>query len=387
MKIGIEGQRLLRKKKHGMDMVALELIKNLQKIDHQNEYVIFVRPDEDRDCIPNAPNFKVVELSSPYGYPGWEQMALPKAVLREKCDILHCTSNTAPLNVDVPLVTTLHDIIYLEGISLFKREGTWYQKMGNMYRRMVVPTVVQRSERVITVSQYEKERIDQFFGLKGNKLQAVYNGVGRHFKKVTDPGQLQAVKLQFGLPERFFFFLGNTDPKKNTPGVLKAFAEFNDNHPNTHHLVMLDYGEKALMALLAAIGKPELRERIHLLGYVPNDKLPAIISQCAVFLYPSLRESFGIPILEGMACGVPVITSNTSSMPEIAGESAAYLVDPHKPAEIATAMEALVHDGALAKLLAEKGIERAAQFSWRAMATRVLQIYKEVYLEHNSVKL
>ena len=147
MKIGIEGQRLFRKKKHGMDMVALELIKNLQRIDQKNEYVVFVKPDFDDTCIPDAPNFKIVELNSKWGYPGWEQIALPRAAYKEGCDMLHCTSNTGPLFSKVPIVTTLHDIIYLESISLFKKEGTWYQKLGNMYRRYFVPRLLERAKR------------------------------------------------------------------------------------------------------------------------------------------------------------------------------------------------------------------------------------------------
>ena len=122
MKIGIEGQRLFRKRKHGMDMVALELIKNLQKIDTKNEYVIFVKPDEDSSCIPEAKNFKIVEIESNFGYPGWEQIELSKAAEREKCDLLHCTSNTGPIFSKTPLITTLHDIIYLESISILKEK-------------------------------------------------------------------------------------------------------------------------------------------------------------------------------------------------------------------------------------------------------------------------
>lgn len=381
MKIGIEGQRLFREKKHGMDMVALELIKNLQKLDTENEYVIFVRPDADHTCIPKANNFKVVELKSPFGYPGWEQIELPKATELEGCDILHCTSNTGPINSTVPVVTTLHDIIYLESISLFKKDGTWYQKFGNMYRRFVVPSVVRNSKKVITVSHYERKRIQEYFGFRDDKLCAVYNGVGKHFKKITNGKELQQVKMDYGLPDKFFFFLGNTDPKKNTPGVIEAFSDFNDRYPNIYTLVMLDYEERALQKILDTLGRPELRKRIHLTGYVPNDKLPALISQCTVFLYPSLRESFGIPILEGMACGVPVITSNTSSMPEIAGEDAALIVNPLHPWEITEAMEMLVQDRQLAAMLAEKGIERAAKFSWRTMAAEVLAIYNEVYRE------
>lgn len=378
MKIGIEGQRLYRTKKHGMDMVALELIKNLQIIDKENEYVVFVKPDEDNTCIPKADNFKIVELGGG-PYPSWEQFALPKAAEAEGCDILHCTSNTGPIRSKTPLITILHDIIYLESVSIFKKAGTWYQKIGNMYRRWVVPPVVKRSRRVVTVSNFEKDRIKNFMGL-GDNLVAIYNGVGEHFKKITDDRVLAKAKQQYNLPDNFLFFLGNTDPKKNTPNVLKAFAEFNLQSPVKYKLVMLDYEENALQKILNDIGHPKVREDIFLTGYVVNTDLPAIINQCKVFLYPSMRESFGIPILEGMACGVPVVTSNTSSMPEIAGD-AAYIVDPNSSDEIKTAIETILADKELRDSLCEKGVERAKKFSWRIMAEQNLKLYNEVYTE------
>ncbi|MCF8453577.1 MAG: glycosyltransferase family 4 protein [Pedobacter sp.] len=376
MIIGIEGQRLFRKKKHGMDMVALELIKNLQLIDTVNQYVIFVSPDEDNTCIPEAPNFKIVELKGGF-YPVWEQLALPMAVKREGCDILHCTSNTAPIFCSVPLIITLHDIIYLESISLFKKGGAWYQKIGNMYRRWVVPIVTRKSRMIVTVSAFEKERIKEFMGL-GDNLTAIYNGVGEHFRKITDKGILENAKKKYLLPENFIFFLGNTDPKKNTPNVLKAFAGFNAASTLKYKLVLLDYAENVLMNLLNEIGHPELRQDIVMTGYVPNAEMPAIINQCKVFLYPSLRESFGIPILEGMACGVPVITSDTSSMPEIAG-GAALLINPDKPAEITEAINKLVNDEDLRNQLINSGMKRAEDFSWKKMAQDYLKLYQNIY--------
>lgn len=375
MKIGIEGQRLYRKKKHGMDMVALELIKHLQKIDLENEYVIFVNPDEDRDCIPQAPNFKIVELKGG-PYPTWEQWALPRTAKKEGCDLLHCTSNTGPIFSSVPLITTLHDIIYLESISIFKKGGTWYQKFGNMYRRWIVPTVVKKSKKVVTVSNFEKERISEFMGLKKN-LMSIYNGVGEHFKKIEKQSELDKAKAKYNLPDNFLFFLGNTDPKKNTPNVLKAFADFNAESDVKYKLVMLDYEENALMQVLNDIGHPEIRNDIVMTGYVPNNEMPTIINQCKVFLYPSLRESFGIPILEGMACGVPVITSNTSSMPEIAGD-AGLLVNPYEPQEITEAIKQILSDEKLRNSLCEKGIQQASKFSWRKMAENYLELYNTV---------
>lgn len=379
MKIGIEGQRLFRKKKHGMDMVALELIRNLQKIDHENEYVIFVKPDEDDHVFPETDNFRIVKLEGGF-YPFWEQIALPRAARREGCDILHCTSNTAPVRTSIPLVVTLHDIIYMESgyRKILSGSGSSYQKFGNVYRKLVVPRIMKTSQKIITVSNFERNRISEFFHLNGSKrLEAVYNGVSEHFKPVADANELARVKAKYKLPDRFFFFLGNTDPKKNTRGTLKAFSEYVRQTGSESKLVMLDYDEAELVMILESIGDPDLRKRIILTGYVKNTDLPAIYSQCEVFLYPSLRESFGIPILEAMACGVPVITSNTSSMPEISGE-AAFIIDPHQPEQIVEAMKQLVDDKELRNNLISKGIRQAAKFSWAAMAEHVLQIYKTI---------
>ena len=229
---------------------------------------------------------------------------------------------------------------------------------------------------MVTVSNFEKDRIKNFMGL-GDNLTAIYNGVGRHFRKISDNNVLSHAKQKYGLPDNFMFFLGNTDPKKNTPNVLKAFADFNSRSEIKYKLVMLDYEENALMQVLNSIGHPELRTEIVMTGYVPNIEMPAIINQCKVFLYPSLRESFGIPILEGMACGVPVITSNTSSMPEIAGD-AAILVDPYKSDEIVSAIELILNDTAFRDSLCKKGIKRAEQFSWQHMAEKYLELYKEI---------
>jgi len=379
MKIGIEAQRIYRKKKHGMDMVALELIRNLQSADKLNEYVIFVHPDEENYLLMETENFRIVELPGGF-YPFWEQFSLSRAARKHHCDILHCTSNTAPLISSVPLVVTLHDIIYMEKgyLDLLTGRGSWYQKIGNAYRRFVVPRILRKSRKIITVSEFERKRIASFFGIPDEgRLEAVYNGVGQHFKPVTDEAELRRIKETYRLPDHFFFFLGNTDPKKNTPGTLKAFAEFVKSTGSDIHLVMLDYDRAELEKLLRTIDAYEIIDRIVLTGYVVNTDLPALYSQSDIFLYPSLRESFGLPVLEAMACGIPVITSTTSSMPEVAGD-AALLVDPYNTHELTEAMHKLLNDKALRNELIHKGKQRAAEFSWGAMANKVLEIYKEI---------
>ena len=378
MRIAIEGQRLFRTRKHGMDMVALELIRNLQKIDHENDYYIFVKPDEDDSCLQESDNFHIIELGGG-PYPLWEQRALPKAVKDYQCELLHCTSNTAPLNCPVPLVVTLHDIIYMEKsyMSILRGSGTTYQKFGNIYRRYIVPRMIPKTKKMITVSKFEKKRIDDFFKLPKDQLVAVYNGVSEHFKPIDDTDYLQSIKAKYKLPDKFFFFLGNTDPKKNTKGVLTAMRDFLKENQEGYQLVMPDYDEEELIKLLQQIGAAEMRSKIHLTGYIVNTELPAIINLAALFLYPSLRESFGIPILEGMRCGVPVITSNTSSMPEVSG-NAAYIVNPHKPEEITKAIIQVLNNKELKNSIIEKGIKQSEKFSWENMAKDVLRLYQEI---------
>ena len=377
MKIGIEAQRIFRKKKHGMDMVALELIRNLQTIDTENEYLIFVKPDVDDTVLRETANFKIIKLEGGF-YPLWEQIALPRAAKKMGCQILHCTSNTAPIFTSIPLVVTLHDIIYMESsyYKILRGTGSLYQKFGNAYRKLFVPRIVKKGKKIITVSHFEKNRIGQFFGMTNNdRLVAVYNGVSEHFKIVTDKAELKRVKEKYHLPDHYFFFLGNTDPKKNTKGALKAYSDFLKQTGSDVKLVMLDYDRPELEKLLDEIGDRELINQIVLTGYVVNTDLPAIYCQCELFLYPSLRESFGIPMLEAMGCGVPVITSNTSSMPEVAGD-AALIIDPYKPEEITSAMINIQSSNELRADLITKGLVQAAKFSWKAMAEHLLEIYR-----------
>src|SRR5690606_19256563 len=172
-------QRIFRQEKHGMDIVAWELIQQLQVIDKQNEYYIFVKDDVDNQIIEETSNFHIVKIKSA-SYHYWEQVLLPKEAARYGVDVLHCTSNTAPINTDIPLIITLHDIIYLEKLNLTR--GKLYQIFGNMYRRWNVPLAVKKSSCIVTVSEYEKNRITQYLDLPADHVHTIYNGVGENFK-------------------------------------------------------------------------------------------------------------------------------------------------------------------------------------------------------------
>ncbi|MFZ4797221.1 MAG: glycosyltransferase family 4 protein [Bacteroidia bacterium] len=373
MKIGIEAQRIFRKRKHGMDMVALELIKQLQIFDTKNEYFIFVNNTEDMSALPSAPNFNIVKVKAST-YPIWEQYYLPKAIKKTGIDILHCTSNTAPIFLKVPLILTLHDIIYLEKWNF--TEGTNYQIVGNLYRRWNVPIVVKFAKHILTVSDFEKDKIVKYFGFNNNQVSTAYNGVGNHFKTVLDTNELARVKKLYNLPDDYMFYLGNTDPKKNVVGVLKALSILKNQGLLKSKLVMFDINREFIHDVMKQINDMTLMEDIVFCDYVPNVDLPAIYSQANLFLYPSIRESFGIPLLEAMACGAPIITSNTSSMPEVAGDAALF-VNPFEANEIANAIIELQKNSNKRQELILNGKKRVEHFTWKSNALQTIELYNK----------
>jgi glycosyltransferase involved in cell wall biosynthesis len=374
MRIGIEAQRLFRAKKHGMDVVARETLRALVRLAPQHTFVAFVRPGPD-PCLPEASNLEVRTLRAP-SYPLWEQVALPLAARRARLDVLHCTANTAPLVASVPRVVTLHDVIFLEGG--LPPGGSWYQRLGNAYRRLVVPPAVRRAAAVTTVSRYEAGRIRAALPEVAGRLRVVPNAVAPHFRPLDDPAARHAVAQRYGLPRRFVFFLGNTDPKKNLPGTLAAYVRYaRQAGGDALPMVVADVGRERLRAALQRLGAADLEARFVLPGYIAHADLPAVYSQCSLFLYPSLRESFGLPILEAMACGAPVLTSDCASMPEVGGE-AAVLVDPRDPAAMAQAMTRVLSGPEEQLRRAMAGVRHARGFSWTRAARQMLAVYEEV---------
>ena len=375
MKIGIEAQRIFRKNKHGMDYVVLQEIKELQQTDHANEYYVFVKPGED-PCVESTQNVHIIELKCPT-YPLWEQWALPMAAKKHGVDILHCTSNTAPVWCDVPLILTLHDIIFLEPRD--KQNKSIYQNLGWFYRRLDVPRILDKCRRIITVSNFEMENIISKLNIPREQMAMIYNGYNDWFRPI-DKCELPKAISQKLKANDYFFFLGNTDPKKNTERTLIAYSKYLTQSAIKRKLLMADLDPEYLNGIIERNGVGNIRDNIIMPGYIINSDLPYIYNNAFAFLYTSLRESFGIPLLEAMACGIPVITSNTSSMPEIGGKDA-ILVNPEDSNEITTMMLRLESDESFYRQQKHIGLERAKLFSWKKTAENLLKLYMEVYQE------
>ena len=375
MRIGIEAQRIFRKNKHGMDYVALQEIKELQQFDTHNEYFVFVAPGEDH-CLEDSKNVHIIEIGGNI-YPIWEQITLPKVANELKLDMLHCTSNTAPIWCSVPLILTLHDIIFMEPRD--KSNKSLYQNMDWLYRRLVVPRILKKCEYIITVSDFELNNITTKLGIARERMVMIYNGYNEWFKPLKD---LKMKYRKYINESGYFFFLGNTDPKKNTERTLIAYSKYLEVSKVKRPLLMADLDKSYLNDIIARNHIENITSNIHMPGYIVNSDLPYIYNNAFAFLYTSLRESFGIPLLEAMACGTPVITSNTSSMPEIGGRNA-ILINPENPDEIAQMMIKLEEDREFYDQQKNLGIKRAQLFSWRQTAELLLEVYNRVYKHRN----
>ena len=374
MRIGIEAQRIFRKNKHGMDYVVLQEIKEIQKMETKNEFFVFVAPGEDR-CLEDSKHVHVIEIGGNF-YPLWEQFTLPKAVKELNLDMLHCTSNTAPIRCKIPLILTLHDIIFLAPRD--KSNRSFYQNLGWFYRRLVVPRILPKCQRIITVSEFEKKNIISKLNIPEERMAMIYNGYNEWFKPVQD--EHQVYKKYIDEPG-YFFFLGNTDPKKNTERTLIAYSQYLEKSEVKRKLLMADLDKDYLDSIIERNHIENIKNMIVMPGYIVNSDLPYIYNNAFAFLYTSLRESFGIPLLEAMACGTPVITSNTSSMPEIGGKDA-ILINPEKPEEISEKMLLLEKDDQFYKKQEDYGVKRAQLFSWRQTAEQLLFVYEKIYRQN-----
>ncbi len=376
MVIGIEAQRIFRKRKFGIDRVSIALINYLQKIDHTNQYYIFVKSGPDNNVITEKSNFKIITLPK-VSYPIWEQLYLPKAVLKYKCDILHCTSGTAPLKCNIPILLTLHDVIFLEKsyLKILLESSRYYNKFGNIYRKIITPFSVKKSHKIITVSEFEKKQIQLFFPmLKQEKIKVIYNGVNKSFQKKDSSVKIKKVIAKFNLSNNYFFFISGKDPRKNIKNTLRGFHTFKKRNDNEVKIVILHHKKSEIKRLLKAIKCEKLWNSIILIDYVSNSEIRILYKLSTLFLYTSMREGFGIPILEAMSCGTPVITSNCSSMPEISG-TAAHLINPNDAENISEGMDKIYNETEYRKYLIKQGLNRYPFFSWELMATEIRELY------------
>lgn len=370
MRIGIEAQRIFRENPHGMDVFAINLINELAVLEGVSKIFVFINADEVKPGIIHAHDrVELVLFSGQYAY--WEQVLLPKKVKEYRLDCMHFTSNTRSVRMSVPVITTLHDVFFLDSHPLLSSGFTAYQGFGNLYRRWLVNFLGKRN-KYVTVSNSEAERIKSKHGFKS--VEVVYNGCADRFAPVEGE-ELQSVLEQFKIDSPYIFFFGNTDPKKNTKRTFRACVEVLKSHPN-QKLVIADYYDYRSL-LLEEVDDEDVIARIQFLGYIPQENMPAVYSGASVFVYASLFESFGLPQIEAMRCGVPVVAGNCGAMLEVTEQKAVH-VDPTDVKALTEAIDKILNEPVYASNLVKAAYSVAAKYSWTNTAKSYLTLYKQL---------
>jgi glycosyltransferase involved in cell wall biosynthesis len=298
---------------------------------------------------------------------------LPVGILRERLQVFHGLDQSGiPLFFRVgKYVVTIHDVIPLVLPWAFP-----------LRHRLVLATALARirkqAEVVIAPSMAAAEDVRHFLRVERDRIHVIPMGCEPRFHPVADPIRAAALRRRYDLPERYILFVGTLEPRKNIQTLLRAFAQVTAEMPQDD-LTLVMAGGKGWGGedYRATVESLKLHDRVRFAGFVADDHLPELYRGALLFVYPSLYEGFGLPVLEAMACGTPVVTSNRASLPEVAGD-ATLLVDPTRPEGLAGAMAAILTDSALSQELRTKGLARAQTFTWDAVAQQTIAIYRAV---------
>jgi glycosyltransferase involved in cell wall biosynthesis len=353
----------------------LNVISELANLSPEHEFFLYVYAPDNCEELPIAANVTIRRLLAP-SYPLWEQIALPCAVFYDGLDVLHCLGNTAPLIIpsSVKLVLTLHDVMFLQSGAVIPKPTNHYQAIGRFYRKFISPRVARLADQLITVSDFSRRDILEMIpGLDTERVHVTYQSCHDFFKRVP--------AFSFKKPTRrvggrsYIFALGADDPRKNTLLLVKAYLKLLQKHEIHHDLVISGYANWEQSEAYNVVKIAGAIDRVKFLSFISMEELADLYRNATMFVYPSLYEGFGIPLLEAFSSGCPVIASNVTSIPEVGGNAAIYF-DPSSEDEITATMYRLIQDNELRHSLIQRGYARALDFSWAETAKQTLSIYE-----------
>lgn len=299
----------------------------------------------------------------------WEQVVQPVALRRLRPDLLHALAFVAPLITPCPFIITVYDLSFLRYPAAFRPVNRWYLQQFTAWS-------VNRAEAVIAISESTRQDVINLLGKPATQVHTVYCGADENFRPLPS-AEIAAFKTRLGLPETFLLFVGTLEPRKNVEGLIRAYAIWRQQDPAAPPLVIAGGQGWYYQEIFALVETLNLQSHVHFPGYVPQNDLPLWYNAATMFVYPSHFEGFGLPVLEAMACGTPVITSTTSSLPEVAGE-AGLLVNPAEPAALAEACQRVMAEADLRAEMRQQGLSRAAQFQWPKAAQETIEVYRTV---------
>jgi glycosyltransferase involved in cell wall biosynthesis len=359
----------------GAGVYAIELVRGLaQRDDRRDGYAVFARGRWFDELLATKSNWRIERMPVPSRVRrlAWEQLELSGALTRLRIDVLHSTHHTLPLRpTSARRVVTIHDVTFL-------RIPQRYPVARRIYMQTTTRFAVRVADAIIVPSQAVRDDVMPLLRVRQDKLHIVYEAAGPQYAPM-DRERAFATARRYGLEPPYILSVGSLEPGKNRARLIRALHQLRGEGV-AHQLAVV--GQPAWKhehdaSLVRQLG---MDRQVRFLGYVPDVDMPALYNAAAVFAFPSLYEGFGLPVIEAMACGIPVLTSNVSATAEVAGE-AALLVDPHSTAEIRDGLARLIADADLRDSLAFRGLARAAEFSWRRAAEETHALYEHVRRE------
>ena len=355
----------------GVATYAYELIRNLNIIDNKNEYVLIHHTLSSNEIYRRNRNI-IIKSHSPY-YKGtlWKLLNAPIKLKNEyNLDMVHDLNGIGPLSFNMPFrkVVTIHDLIPVIYPNAFNLPNA-------LTHRLLLPKTLDNADRIIAVSANTKKDILSIYNIPEEKVITIYNAVSEQFK-VAREQEIIDLREKYNLNSPFILFVLTLEPRKNIPSLLKAFKKLRNKISGVRLVIAgkLGWKYKEIFRLISSLG---LDSDVTYLQYIDGDDLPVLYSAAEVFVYPSLYEGFGLPPLEAMACGCPVVTSNISSIPEVVG-NAALLTDPIDIKSVCDSIHLLLSDDNLKNEVIKKGLANVKRFSWNQCAKETLAVYENL---------
>lgn len=359
MRIAIDARMINPGSMHGIARYVFELLHCLKTTGTEHEFFIIVNPQSPLEAMSWPRHMRLVTVKGTW-FSLRQQWELPRTLRALGADLLHAPSFMAPLACPCRLVMTIHDLNHMV-------LPQFYTPFHQFYYQVFVRGCVRRSEHILTVSQFSKDEIVRNFDIAPERVHVTYNGVSSHYRPVTDPEQLAYVRDLYELPEKFVFCVSNNKPHKNVHQLVRAFCHSNVTIP----LVLACPVDRNIIRIAENYGKKHL---IYFSKFIDEEHLPSVYSMTHLFVYPSTYEGFGLPPLEALSCGAPVVVARSSSLPEVVGDSAIF-TNPFDYQDIARALEIGVDDEPLRQRLSRLGVHHARRFSWKSMADQTLAVY------------
>lgn len=368
IKIGIDGN-LLCGKRTGMGTVVHNVLPYWKS--NKNRMFILFLPEKlaDNEMQVLKNNGIKVRIIGKHNYFSWEQIVLPKAIKKEHLDVLWCPYNTMPVTVKCKKVVTINDVIFMD--SPLKSAPTVYKKLGIIYRRFFSTIAAKKSDTIITISNYAKNEINRVFKDVSPKIKVIYLGADYSGEKL-DENSKNAFFSKSGIKQPYILGFGSIDSRKNSFTLIKAYYMLPESVKRKYQLVLFGFRDYKNSDQYTYI-KDNNIENIILLEYVSDKEKNTLYSESKMFIFPSLSEGFGIPVLEAFANNTPVITSNTTSIPEVAGD-AAILINPTDAKLICSAIEKITDDDSVGNKMIALGKEKLKEFDWKETADNICRV-------------